>query len=570
MKEKSYLIIIFLIILAFFLPFLLKPQLLTIRDNDLGRTYIPLFTFFKDSISSYHEFPLWRPSQMMGESLIASPLFSPLYPLNLVFIFLPIGLGSVLYLFLHLELAAISTYFLGRSFKLSSLTSASAALFYALSTKMLLHVSAGHITMIAAASYIPLAFLSVRHLIIKPSFLWTVAGSISLASMYITYPTIFYYTIIFLAIYYLYKYPPKLLKNFDALASIKYFLPFTVLIIVTFSVAAAAILPQLEFAPFSTRSSMNFADVAQPLWNLKRFIVSLLLPYLNFSSFDHESFLYLGIVPSLLSLAGFFYLPRNKRFIFFVLFILTLAFAAGASTPIFKIAYNYLPILKYSRITTRLWFNVALVISLLAASAVSKIKNRTIIYLLLLAFLIENLFIGYKKILSVPNLSFANASLYQYLANDQDTSRVYCTTYCFNPQLLSKYKIQTLAGETPIQDKNVVEFLQKAGNYKYDKFVVIFPPYQVWQVENPPQPNPSLLAQASVKYVASTYKLEDENFKFVGKFQNILLYINLLKSESPPIDISYRPKSFIIGLTISALTILALILWYIRKSKFSK
>lgn len=564
MKEKSYLAMIVLIILAFFLPFLLKPQLLTIRDNDLGRTYIPLFNFFKDSIGSNHEFPLWRPDQMMGESLIGSPLFSPLYPLNLVFIFLPIGLGSVVYLLLHFELAAISTYFLGRSFKFPQLESASAALFYALSTKMLLHLSAGHITMIAAASFIPLSFLSVRNLIKKLAFIWIAIGSTALAAMYITYPTIFYYTIIFLVIYYLYKYPLKLIKNFDIIKSTKYFSPFIVLIVVTFGLAAAAILPQLEFASFSTRSSMQFSDVAQPLWNLKRFMVSLLFPYLNFSSFDHESFLYLGIVPSLLSLVGFFYLPKNKKIVFFLLLLLSLAFAAGASTPIFKIAYNYLPILKYSRITTRLWFDVALVVSLLAAFALAKIKNRTIIYFLLLAFLIENLFIGYKKILSVPELSFANVNLYEYLANDPDTFRVYCTTYCFNPQLISKYKIQTLSGETPIQDKKVVEFLEKAGNYKYNRFAVIFPPYQVWQTQNPPQPNPELLARAGVKYVASTYELKDESFKLVGKYQNILLYKNSITVPAKTPSLSYQPKSFTYGLLVSASTLIILILWYIR------
>lgn len=564
MKEKSYLLIILFIIFAFFLPFIFKPELLTLRDNDLGRTYIPFFSFFKDSIYNSHQFPLWQESQMMGESLVTSPVFTLIYPLNVIFIFLPIGLGSTIYLLLHFELAAISTYFLGRSLRLPPLASLSAALFFTLSTKMLLHLSAGHITMIAAASFIPLSFLSVRNLIRKLSVIWIAIGATALSAMYITYPTIFYYTVIFLAIYWIYKYPPSLLKKVNLSKSAQYFFPFIILTVVALGIAAAAILPQLEFAPFSTRSSMKFSDVAQPLWNLKRFAVSLLFPYLNLSSFDHESLLYLGMVPSLLSLVGFFYLPRKKKLIFSSLFLLTLAFAAGASTPVFRLAYDFLPVLKYSRITTRLWFDMALVISLLAAFALYKIKNRTIIYLLLLVFLIENLFIGYKKILSVPNLSFANVSLYQYLANDHDTFRVYCTTYCFNPQLLYKYKIQLLAGEIPVQDKNVVKFLEKAGNYKYDRFAVIFPPYPVWQVPNPPQPNPELLARAGVKYVASTYELKDESFKFVGKYQNILLYKNSITIPPKILTLSYHPKSFNYGALVSLSTLIILILWYIR------
>src|SRR3989338_8740597 len=136
MKEKSCLAIIFVVLFAFFLPFLVKPKLLTIRDNDLGRNYIPLFSFFKDSVGLKHQFPTWRPSQMMGETLIGNPLWSPIYPLNLIFILLPVGLGSIIYLLFHFELAGFSTYFLSKSFKLSNIPSLSTALFYAFSTKM--------------------------------------------------------------------------------------------------------------------------------------------------------------------------------------------------------------------------------------------------------------------------------------------------------------------------------------------------------------------------------------------------------------------------------------------------
>lgn len=567
MKPKPAVIIIAAAVVVFFAPFLLNPKLLTIRDNDLGRTYIPLFTFFKESIRKDHQFPLWRESQMMGETLIGNPLWSPIYPLNIIFVLFPIGLGSIIYLLFHFELAGLSTYFLARSFKLSNTASLSAALFYAFSTKMLLHLSAGHITMIAAASFIPLAFLATRNLIAKASFTWIVVGSVSLAAMYITYPTIFYYTVIFLAVYYLYKYPPKLIKNFDVLKSAGFFWPFIVLMLVTLGLAAAALLPQLEFAPFSTRSSLRFEDVAQPLWNLKRFVTSLIFPYPIFSSLDHESLLYLGAVPIFLAAFGFWRLSKTQKLLVGAVGALTLAFAAGASTPVFKIAYDFLPILKYSRITTRLWLDVALVIALLAAFGISKMKSKTLAYFIVAIFLAENIFIGYKKIFSVPSLSFGNAALYELLASDHDIFRVYCTTYCFNPQLLSRYKIQVLAGETPVQDKRVVEFLEKAGNYKFDRFAVIFPPYQVWQVPNPPQPNPAILAQANVKYIASTYDLEDKNLELVGEYQNILLYKNLLPPPTKIYSLSYQPKNFGLGVLVSISTITILVLWYIRKRK---
>src|SRR3990167_1339133 len=179
---------------------------------------------------------------------------------------------------------------------------------------------------------------------------------------------------------------------------------------------------------------------------------------MDFANLDHESFLYLGIVPSLLFLTGFLRLPTIKKVFLISAGVITLLFVAGLSTPIFKLAYDFIPFLKYSRITTRLWFIVVLIVALIAAYGLEKIKRKSLIYLVLIVSLIESFFIGYRKIITVPNLSFKNEALYQYLDSNQDIFRVYCTSYCFNPQLISKYKIQTLHGETPIQD---AEFVKK-------------------------------------------------------------------------------------------------------------
>ena len=307
---------------------------------------------------------------------------------------------------------------------------------------------------------------------------------------------------------------------------------FTIVIFLGFS--AIFILPQAEFAPFSTRSRLTIEDVAIPAWNLKRLVTSLIFPYLNFNSLDHESFLYLGLIPSLFSIIGFFKLSRLKKIVLLFGGFAALLFIAGLSTPLFEFFYNFVPFLKYSRVTTRLWFIVALIVALLSAFALEKFKRKSIIYLILLIFLAESFFIGYRKINSIPNLIFTNEPLYQFLAEDKGFYRVYCTTYCFNPQLISKYKIQVLHGETPIQDANFIDFLQAAGGYEYSKFAVIFPPYQVWQKDDLPQPNINLLSLANVKYVASTYPITDSDLIFINQFEKIYLYQNQ----------KYKPRAY--------------------------
>lgn len=528
MSPKKSLIIIFIVCSAFFTPFLANPKLLTTKDNDLGRTYIPLYSFIKESIFTDKQIPLWRPSQMMGETFIGNPLSSLLYPANVIFLILPPNFGAIFYLFSHFVLAGIFTFLLARSFNLSPLSSLAAGLFYAFSTKMLVHLEAGHITMIAAFSYFPLAFLAVRKLITTQSkFPPIVLGSLALTFMYITYPTIFYYGVIFLLIYSIYLFLFKKLP-------LKKLIPYLLMFIITAGLSAVALLPQLEFAPLSTRSGLRFEDIAVPIWNFKRFISSLVFPYLSLNSLDHESFLYLGIIPAVFALIGFFHLKRNQQILLITLGVLTLLFVAGQSTPIFKASYETLPFLKYTRVTTRLWFIVALLTGLLAAYGLDRIKKRSIIYLAILIFLIESFFIFNKRIANIKTLSFENEEIYQFLARDKDLFRVYCTTYCFNPQLLWQYKIQILAGETPIQDARFVKFLETAGNYHYQKFAVIFPPYQVWQRPNPPVPDAEALGRANVKYVASTYQITQGDFRSLGKFGDIYLYQNA----------KYRPRAY--------------------------
>ncbi|OGE13487.1 hypothetical protein A3G14_04195 [Candidatus Curtissbacteria bacterium RIFCSPLOWO2_12_FULL_38_9] len=552
MKINRYLLTVVILTLLFFAPFLIKPRILTLKDNDLGRTYIPMLQFAKDSIIQDKTIPLWRPDQMMGEPLIGNAIFPVIYPLNLILIFLPANFTAVLFYAVHFTLAGVTTYFLAKSFGIKDLSALTAAVFYAFSTKMMVQTAAGHITMVAAFSFFPLAFLSVRKILQKPSYIWMVTGSISLAFLLILYPTIFYYSLLFLILYSLYYLWIHFTKwNY----TVKQLLALASTFLIGLVLSAIQLIPQLEFGFLSTRSELKLEDVAVPLWNSQKLLSSLVFPYQNWKNLDHEAFLYLGFIPSILAILGFVHISKLRKIILLAFGVLTLLFIVGLSTPLFPLAYNFLPYLKYSRVTTRLWFIVALLVALLAAHALNKIKNKLIIYTFIVFFLLESVFIGYKKILDTPNLSFSNRSIYQFLANDDDIFRVYCTTYCFNPQLISRHKIEVLHGETPIQDEKFVDFLQKAGNYQFDRFAVIFPPYQVWQTGNPSVPDPGLLGLANVKYVASTYEINSEEFIFITKFDEIYLYKNtlfqpraLIENSQPEVTIEkYSPNKIVLS-----------------------
>lgn len=458
---------------------------------------------------------------MMGETFIGNPLSTLFYPANLLFLVLPVSFASMLYYTIHLIIASIATFFLAKSFKFSEVAAFSVAIFYTFSNKLLLHVSAGHITMVASFALFPVFFLGIRYLLLKPSFKTLLVSSFSACFMLITYPTVFYYAIFFVSLYTIYF----LLNTKSKITQFKKtFIWVFLSLLLALLLSAIYLFPQLEFSSLSARSALTLEEVAIPVWNTKYFLSSLLFPFLYIKNLDHEAFLYLGFIPLILATEGFFKLKKNTKIVLTVFGLLTLLFVVGTSTPFFKFAYEFLPLLKYSRVTTRLWFAVALVVALLAGYGLERIKNQKLIYLLISLFLAESLTIGYLKIFRVPSLNFSNDKLYEYLGQDKDMFRVYCTSYCFNPQQAFASKLQFLNGETPLQQTNSKEILEKAGNYHFGRFAVIFPPYQVWQVPEPPQPNADVLAKANVKYIASTYELS--NFKFIAKFQDVLLYKN--------------------------------------------
>lgn len=518
---NNYLFFLILLVLLFCAPFFIQPKLLTERNNDLGRNYIPIFRFISESFSKNKSLPLWRPEQMTGETFVGNPLPTLLYPANILFLILPVDFASVLYYAIHLITASIATFFLAKSFKFSELTAFSVAIFYTFSNKLLLHISAGHITMVASFALFPVFFLGIRYLLLKPNFKASFVSGLSACFMLITYPTVFYYAAIFVLLYAVY-FLLNSKANFSHIKKTFFWVSLSLLLAILLS--AIYLLPQLEFSSLSTRSMLTLQDVAIPIWNIKYFLSSLFFPYLYINYLDHEAFLYLGFVPLTLGFVGFLQLKKNTKIILTLAGLLTLLFVSGLSTPIFKIAYVFLPLLKYSRVTTRLWFVVAMIVALVAGYGLERIKSQKFIYLLIYLFLVESLSIGYLKIFLIPNLDFSNNKLYEYLSQDKSLFRTYCTSYCFNPQQAFVNKLQLLNGETPLQQTNSVKILGEAGNYNYNHFSVIFPPYQVWQVKEPPQPNADFLAKANVGYVASTYQLN--NFQFIGKFKDVLLYKN--------------------------------------------
>ena len=466
------------------------------RGNDLSTYFIPHAYFFKRSLMQLH-LPLWNPIQFTGLPYLADPQNLIFYPPNYAFMLLRVETAFILLLLAHLFWAALGTYFLAsRQFKLSRLPAIFAALAFVLTPKIFSHLEAGHYTMLVAFSWLPWLLLTKNLIIV----------AVIAAFMYFNYIHIAYFALLFLCCYAVYT---------RKLYATRYLL-FAGLFLALIS---PNLITQLKFAPQSSRSLITYADVAQPIWSFKLFVQNLFFPFfLNSPQLSTERILFPGIIIWALAVMGWFKFKSRDKYFYLGWLIFSLLFALGDRIPFFIFFYKFFPLMKWFRVTTRLWIITNLFLAIFAAMGLPK-KS----YALMLLSFVDIIFINWLIFQKPIPIDPTPASFYELIRQDtRPPFRAYCTTGCFSLQKLGELGIYSLAGNNPIQSQKFVTDLQTAAGYTYSKYTPVLPPYEVF--DQKPQPNVSLMAQLNVKYVASPYALTDTGFTLVREDGEYFLY----------------------------------------------
>lgn len=469
------------------------------RGNDLSTYFLPHAYWFKRFILQNHQIPLWDPIQFTGQSYLADPQNLIFYPPNYAFMLLRVETAFILLLLAHLFWAALGTYFLAaRHFKLSRLPAIFAALAFVLTPKVFSHLEAGHYTMLVAFSWLPWLFLTKNPLIL----------AVIAAFMYFNYIHIAYFALLFLFSYAVYR---------RKLYAIRY-LPFAVLFLLLIS---PNLISQLRFAPQSTRSLITYADVAQPIWSFKLFVQNLFFPFfLNSPQLSTERILFPGIIIWALAVAGWFKFKSRDKYFYLGWLVFSLLFALGDRIPFFIFFYKFFPLMKWFRVTTRLWIITNLFLAIFAAMGLPK-KSYAIYAVILLSF-IDVGWVNVKIFQKPIPADLTPPSFYRIIADTETPLRVYCTTGCFSLQKLGELGIWSLSGNNPIQSRVFVDQLQLAAGYSYSKYSPVLPPYEVF--DQKPQPRASLMAALDTKYIASPYALTNAGFTLVRADQGYFLY----------------------------------------------
>src|SRR3989344_4144640 len=172
-------------------------------NNDLGSNWI-YEDHIKKSISQFGQYPLWINSFFSGFPIDASNLAALFYPLNLIFILVPLKIGFNFLTLLHVYLIGIFSFLLSYyGFRQSKAAAFIVSISIMLGPKLMNHNYFGHINLIESTPWLILSILLFIRSIEKKSIYLAISCGLSLA-LVITVFSIFYVYALFSLIIYLF------------------------------------------------------------------------------------------------------------------------------------------------------------------------------------------------------------------------------------------------------------------------------------------------------------------------------------------------------------------------------
>ena len=336
--------------------------------SDLAVTHWPNVHFTRRSLWEKGRFPLWRPTMMSGVPFAVNPLTGMYYPLNWLFLFLPLlplEVGFNLSAMIHLWLAGIAMYgWMRRGLGVGVAGGLVAAVAYEISPKLLAHLGAGHVGWVQAWAWLPVVLLASVEMFRatgRDADRWAIVAGGVLAVQFCADARMAAYTLVAAAT--LVVGPARHAGGHIWRCARR----IAVALAVFIGMSAALWLPLLAVLPHTTRTAMELSDAA--VWSLPwRYLWGTLLA--DYGGF-HEWMVYGGV--SILALAGsglpWLWRERSRRW--WVGWLVGLAlwaawFSLGENGGLFPLLYRLVPGVGLLRVPPRAWVLVVFALATLA------------------------------------------------------------------------------------------------------------------------------------------------------------------------------------------------------------
>jgi len=358
-----------IVALALLAPVVMRPGGLVYPPqgdfSDLTITHWPNAEFALASLRATGRLPLWRPTIMSGAPFAANPLSGLLYFPHAILLVVPLAIGFNVLLIAHVWLTGCGAYALLRMWQVRRAAALVGALTWMATPKLFAHLGAGHVGMVEAVAWMPIAVLAAHRLVERRRAMDGAWLGAAWAIQFLADPRISFYSV---ALSVAYLVTQAILTKTSRLNIL-----FLVAALVLVALSAMLWLPFAEFIMQSNRGALTLAEAGE--WSLPlRQPVSLLLA--DWGGF-HEWAVYVGILPLILALAGCRKQDAGNRrrnllascFLPLAL-VIALLFALGTNGPLFPLVFRVVPGLTLLRVPPRAWFIVAFAAACLCAFGV--------------------------------------------------------------------------------------------------------------------------------------------------------------------------------------------------------
>jgi hypothetical protein len=358
------------ITLAIFWRALLMPgdSVLSYAEQDTANLFVYQRQFGFEQLRA-GRIALWNPHVFSGAPFMGGFQAALFYPLNLIYLFLPLAKAINCEIALHVFLMGLFTALWVERYRLHPLAILIASSAVMFSGASFLHIYAGHLPQLDSMAWVPLILLTIDNLLDAPDSKWILVGTFAFAmQLFAGYPQVVYYTVITCGLYAAMRvaFVPRPLKTILCLAVVA----LGALLITTVQLWTG-----LETASEGTRQGGAELAIAASFSLPPENLITMLVPrfFGNLTSYPYwgqwylwETCSYFGLTALTMALFGLTVKVPHKR-VWLTMAIVLLWIAMGAYTPLFPILYRYLPGFAYFRSPSKFVFEAVLFLAMLSA-----------------------------------------------------------------------------------------------------------------------------------------------------------------------------------------------------------
>jgi len=362
-----------LIVIVVFAQFIFSDKMLFGSDTMNG---LDTRIFLKTSIEKFHQFPMWFSPRLGGmpsvDAMFGDAMYLPTLIINAIF---PISRALGIRLVLHVFLAGLFFFLmLKRGFKTSTLVAFIGGAFYMLNPEFFSHVYPGHDGKMFVIAWVPFVIWRVKVLMDTPNVLNGTLLSLGIAiCLFTSHIQMSYFLLWGLFLYWILASILVWRKEKKAGTVFKMSAFFWAAIALGIGLALIQLLPSFMYVrdAFSVRGAGRGFEYAAS-WSLHwPETFSLWVPefgnFLDYYWGDNAFKLnseYAGAMSLLFAVLAVILKRKPWRIFWGAIGILGVAYAMGAHTPVFHIAYYVIPGVKKFRACSMLmfWFSFSTVL----------------------------------------------------------------------------------------------------------------------------------------------------------------------------------------------------------------